>query len=121
MFNSYSTDPVADAGRYSDSMESHNAAVRAGEAHYTNVIVDALTKTIRTGQTTLLPYVNRAGRIHYKKAEEVIADDITDGETFNALMCVIVQSDCPLVAKLRKQLADKYAYFNATDCAEASL
>jgi hypothetical protein len=103
---------------------SRDESIAESEVRYTSMITEMLTKTVRIApkQKLLLPYVSYfshpTGGMQVHTVSEVVADECSTGKPLDALMAVIVGSDCPLVAKLREAIATRYAYANASDLAE---
>jgi len=119
-------DAVQDADNYGDTQAKRNEAVIAAEKQVTAEITELLTKTVtQTNYKFLsLPYVtyqgSPIGKIATIALSEVIADECSSGKPLDALMAVICDSTCPLVAELRKAIADHYVYANASDIAEVT-
>ena len=120
-------DPVADAAYIGNLQDNATARLIAAEQQIAAEITELLTVTV-----TKLPYKfislpcvtyrdAPAGRIATTPIAEVVADECTGGKPLDALMAVIAGSTCPLVAELRKAIAARYVYANASDIAEVSL
>jgi len=119
-------DAVQDADNYGDTQAKRNEAVIAAEKQLAAEITELLTKTVtQTNYKFLsLPYVtykgSPIGEIATIALSEAIADECSSGKPLDALMAVICDSTCPLVAELRKAIADRYVYANASDIAEVT-
>jgi len=119
-------DAVQDADNYGDTQAKRNESVIAAEKQVAAEITELLTKTVtQTNYKFLsLPYVtyqgSTLGKIATIALSEVIADECSSGKPLDALMSVICDSTCPLVAELRKAIADRYVYANASDIAEVT-
>lgn len=90
-------------------------------------MIEALTVTIRTVPVEQigLQYVTYQGSIGTATAKlsaypvsEVVTDYGTDKGPLQALLAVLAGSDCPLVAKYREALAERYVDANADEVDE---
>lgn len=61
---------------------------------------------------------NYRTRVAQYPVTEVIADYGTDADPMAALIAVFEKSDCPLVAKFREALAERFSYLNADELEE---
>jgi len=120
-------DAVQDADSYGDMQSKRNEAVVTAEKQVATEITELLTKTVtQTNYKFLsLPYVtyqgSPVGRIATVALSEAVADECSSGKPLDALMAVISGSTCPLVAELRKAIAERYVYANASDIAEVTV
>ena len=91
------------------------------------LIIETITQTVRNVDHRALsvPYVknNRNGTqaIDAYQLLEVVKDYGTDPKPLQALMAVLEGSDCPLVAKWREAMAERYADANADEVDEVML
>lgn len=116
---SYSNDPVKDADRYYDNLERESELIAREERAVREEIMDTLTKQIRTATNLTVPVVMFTKPLISQVAiADVIKDEIGYGKPFNALMQALQNSDCPLVAEIRKAIAESYADGNALDIAQ---
>ena len=92
-----------------------------------NLIIETITKTVRKVDHRVLsvPYVknNSIGTqaIDAYQLLEVVKDYGTEPKPLQALMAVLEGSDCPLVAKWREAMAERYADANADEVAGVML
>ena len=91
------------------------------------LIIETITKTVRKVDHRVLsvPYVknnsNGTCAIAAYQLLEVVKDYGTDPKPLQALMAVLEGSDCPLVAKWREAMAERYADANADEVDEVML
>jgi hypothetical protein len=103
-----------------------NESFIAAEKQVAAEITELLTKTVtQTNYKFLsLPYVtyrgSPVGKIATVALSEAVADECSTGKPLDALMAVISGSTCQLVAELRKAIAERYVYGNASDIAEVT-
>ena len=89
-----------------------------------DAIVEIITQSVRKTDYRALsvPYVknesNGSARIDSYPLVEVITDYGTDKGPLAALIAVIENSDCPLVAAYRMALAERYSDANADELEE---
>jgi hypothetical protein len=83
---------------------------------------EVLTETVRKvpAKNLSLPYVSYRNVPHFGSIEsypltEVIEDYMGYDKPMEALMAVFEKSDCPLVAKLREAIAERFADANADE------
>lgn len=87
-------------------------------------IKELFTKTVRKVKYEHLaaPFVRYSAcgavRIDTTPLSEAVADTCTNGAPLHALMKVMQQSDCPLVAAWREAMAVDYSRWNAADIGE---
>lgn len=92
-----------------------------------NLIIETITKTVRKVDHRALsvPYVknnsNGTQAIDAYQLLEVVKDYGTDPKPLQALMAVLEGSDCPLVAKWREAMAERFADANADEVDEVML
>ena len=92
-----------------------------------NLIIETITKTVRKVDHRVLsvPYVknnsNGTQAIDAYQLLEVVKDYGTDPKPLQALMAVLEGSDCPLVAKWREAMAERFADANADEVDEVML
>ena len=92
-----------------------------------NLIIETITKTVRKVDHRVLsvPYVknnsNGTCAIAAYQLVEVVTDYGTEPKPLQALMAVLEGSDCPLVAKWREAMAERYADANADEVDEVML
>ena len=92
-----------------------------------NLIIETITKTVRKVDHRALsvPYVknnsNGTCAIASYQLVEVVKDYGTEPRPLQALMAVLEGSDCPLVAKWREAMAERYADANANEVYEVML
>lgn len=88
------------------------------------LIIQTITKTVRTVDHRALsvPYVknnaNGSSVVAAYKMVEVVTDYGTEPKPLQALMAVLEGSNCPLVAKWREAMAERYADANADEVDE---
>lgn len=114
-------EPVADVNHHYSAMAAESARAHANTLHYTAMIRDTLTKHIRVAANPSLPYPKNTGGVGYLPVEDVVTDEVCFGAPLDALMAVMVKSDCPHVAALRKAIADSYISSTVDLIAEAAL
>ena len=108
------TDPVADADDYLESIDDAAKLRAAQESLYRGIITETLTKSIMTcGWQSLKLPVKTGHKVSYEPMLSAVADYMNYGKPLVAYMDVLADSDCPLVAKLRQALADSYSNANA--------
>ena len=89
-----------------------------------DLIIETITKTVRKVSHKVLsvPYVknnsNGSTSIAAYQLVEVVTDYGTEPKPLQALMAVLEGSDCPLVAKWREAMAERYADANADEVDE---
>ena len=89
-----------------------------------NLIIETITKTVRKVDHRALsvPYVknnaNGTCAVGAYKMVEVVTDYGTEPKPLQALMAVLEYSDCPLVAKWREAMAERFADANADEVDE---
>ena len=89
-----------------------------------NLIIETITKTVRKVDHRALsvPYVknnaNNTAAVAAYKMVEVVTDYGTEPKPLQALMAVLEGSDCPLVAKWREAMAERFADANADEVDE---
>lgn len=89
-----------------------------------DLIIQTITQTVRKVDHRALsvPYVknNRDGScaVDAYKLSEVVTDYGTEPKPLQALMAVLEGSDCPLVARWREAMAERYAEANADEVDE---
>lgn len=92
-----------------------------------DLIIETITKTVRKVDHRALsvPYVknnsNGTCAIAAYQLVEVVTDYGTEPNPLQALMAVLEGSDCPLVAKWREAMAERYADANADEVDEVML
>lgn len=116
----YTSNPVADAGRYFDALDAEAQAIEREQVRIGDEIRDVLTKHIRMTTNLTLPHI-RQNKVSELPVRDVISDEIGYGKPFDALMLVLQNSDCLHVAALREAIAQSYINSNAADIAEVSL
>ena len=91
------------------------------------LIIETITQTVRNVDHRVLsvPYVknnsNGTQAIDAYQLLEVVKDYGTDPKPLQALMAVLEGSDCPLVAKWREAMAERFADANADEVDEVML
>lgn len=89
-----------------------------------DLIIETITKTVRkvSHKALSVPYVknnaNGTTAIAAYPMVEVVTDYGTESKPLQALMAVLEGSDCPLVAKWREAMADRFADANADEVDE---
>lgn len=89
-----------------------------------NLIIETITKTVRKVDHRALsvPYVknnaNGSSVVAAYKMVEVVTDYGTEPKPLQALLDVLCGSDCPLVAKWREAMAERFADANADEVDE---
>ena len=89
-----------------------------------NLIIETITKTVRKVDHRALsvPYVknnaNGSSVVAAYKMVEVVTDYGTEPKPLQALLDVLCGSDCPLVAKWREAMAERFADSNADEVDE---
>ena len=89
-----------------------------------DLITETITKTVRKVDHRALsvPYVknnaNGTCAVGAYKMVEVVTDYGTEPKPLQALMAVLEDSDCPLVAKWREAMAERFADANADEVDE---
>ena len=89
-----------------------------------NLIIETITKTVRKVDHRALsvPYVknnaNGSSVVAAYRMVEVVTDYGTEPTPLQALMAVLEGSDCPLVAKWREAMAERFADANADEVDE---
>ena len=89
-----------------------------------SLIIETITKTVRKVDHRALsvPYVknnaNGSQAIDAYQLLEVVKDYGTEPKPLQALMAVLQHSDCPLVAKWREAMAERFADANADEVDE---
>ena len=92
-----------------------------------NLIIETITQTVRKVDHRVLsvPYVknnsNGTCSIAAYQLVEVVPDYGTEPKPLQALMAVLEGSDCPLVAKWREAMAERFADANADEVDEVML
>ena len=115
-------DPVTDAEQHFDRVDAMNDRLAQQEAMYRDIITETLTKTIREKNLASLALpATSANRIVYVSIADVVTDEVAYGKPLEALLVALAGSDCPLVAALRKAIADSYCESHADWIAELSL
>ncbi|GAB3358939.1 MULTISPECIES: hypothetical protein [Giesbergeria] len=116
----YTANPELDAARHEDAME---AAQEATAHEYQQVAADIrylFTELVMTAPLMRLtaPQLRSTGSgILPVPIIEAIDDSLTYSKPHDALMAVIAQSQCPLVAHLREALAQHWIDHHAQDLA----
>ena len=88
------------------------------------LIIETITKTVRKVDHRALsvPYVknnaNGSSVVAAYKMVEVVTDYGTEPKPLQALLDVLCGSDCPLVAKWREAMAERFADANADEVDE---
>lgn len=102
-----------------------NAFYGVEKTHDTRkLIIETITQTVRKVDHRALsvPYVkyNSGGScaVASYKLSEVVTDYCTEPAPLQALMAVLEGSDCPLVAKWREAMAERFADANADEVDE---
>ena len=91
-----------------------------------DLIAQTITETVRSidHRALSLPYVknlpNGGQVIDAYQMLNVVQDYGTDPKPLQALMAVLAGSNCPLVAKWRESLAERYADANADEVDEVA-
>lgn len=117
-------DAIEDAASIDDLADELTAAYNKALESVTKQIHEVLTVSVTKApwQSLSLPFVSYrnapGGRIAQYTVSEIVADECSTGPVHVALMEVIAGSTCPLVAKLRKVLADAYTSAHAAEYAE---
>ena len=118
-------DAVRDADHLGAMQDSLLSRQIKAEKQAAAEIMELFTKTVRKVQHQHLaapmafyPSLNSAGLIVTVPLAEVVHDTCTNGKPLEALMQVMAQSDCPLVAAWREAMAADYSYRNASDIGE---
>lgn len=117
-------DAVRDADHIGAMQDSLLARQIKAEKQAAAEIMELFTKTVRKVQHQHLaaPFVrygfNGAARVETMPLSEAVADICTNGKPLEALMQVMAQSDCPLVAAWREAMAADYSHRNASDIGE---
>lgn len=120
---SYTANPELDAARHEDAME---AAQEASASKYQQVASDIRCLFAEQVMAVPLmcltaPLVNSGmfGRANFPiPVIEAIDDSLTYDKPHDALMAVIAQSKCPLVAQLREALAQHWIDQHAKDLSQ---
>ena len=88
------------------------------------LIIETITQTVRKvdHRALSLPYVkhctNGVVKVASYPMDDVVTDYGTEPKPLQALMAVLAGSDCPLVAKWREAMAERFAEANADDVDE---
>lgn len=115
---------VRDAEHHIAAQDSLLSRQIKAEQQAEQEIKELFTKTVRKVQYEHLaaPFVRYSAggavRIDTTPLSEAVADTCTNGKPLHALMKVMQQSDCPLVAAWREAMAADYSHRNAADIAE---
>lgn len=117
-------DAIQDADSYTDKLGALNDRAALIEEQVTAEITELLTVSV----TKVSPKALSLPRISYKKSSfgeidripvaDVVSDECSFGKPLEALMNVIGNSTCPLVAELRMAIAQRYIDGNAVEIAE---
>lgn len=118
-------DAIADADRHISEMDAENEACIAREVSFAAQIHETLTKLVRTVpvQALSLPFVTYKSSgpvVAMQSVRDAMEEEGLDREAGDALMAVLVGSDCPLVAKWREAFATRWAQHHAGDLAEVT-
>lgn len=97
------------------------------KTHATRALIfETITKTVRKVDHRALsvPYVknnaNGSSVVAAYRINEVVTDYGTEPKPLQALLAVLCGSDCPLVAKWREAMAERYADANADEVDEVT-
>lgn len=108
-------DPIEHAAQEEFAKNKEKKMLAASEKMYSHMIYETLNNSIRKlpHQSLGVPSTIQ-GKINLVPLCEVVADEVSDGDSLEALMTVLQLSDCPHVASLRKSMSDHYIYINAS-------
>lgn len=105
---SYSTNPVADADRFFDVLDTLNDSAARASEQFTEDTRKAFAEAYKGGMT-MVEWVQRfPGAIRSQPTREAFYEELDYLIPQQALWKVLQESNCPLVAQLKKAVEDSY-------------
>jgi len=115
----YSTDPVADASRHYEAVDALNNSLAQAKEAFAETTRKAFEDAYQ-GHQTMVEWVQYSGgtRVRAQSTREAVLEEMEYLIPQFALWKVLCESKCPLVAELKKAVADSYIDRNADEVAE---